>query len=232
MLAKLLSAKFAAVAAVAVLGAGTAAAAATGNLPTQRAHPVHAHHAHLAGRHHRTTPAGLASTGHSEFGLCTAYLASGQGTGHNASAPPFKALLAAHGGPAGTTTFCHAFVTAHHPGKSMTSTSSTIPLVTNTAPRQGIPASEHGTPARTPVSMMPGHPATTQPPASTTPATAAPPATSGPPATAGNAPVVTPNGGANTANSASRGNGASGSNRGTASGGTSSSGAEITFNHT
>ena len=179
-------------------------------------------------------PAGSASTGHRTFGLCTAYLASSQGSGHSASAPPFKALIAAHGGPAGTTSFCHAFVTAHHPGMSTTSTSSTTPVVTSTAPRHDNRDTDHGMSTHTPISMIPGHPATTQPPVSTGPATTEPPATSTSPATAGNAPVGTPEmGGTNNANSASGGNRASGSNQtGAASGGASSSGSAISSNQT
>lgn len=261
ILTKLLSAKFAAAATVAVVGAGTTAAAATGNLPTQRPHPVHAGPNPTAGQQSTSTTtasggtgspgsvtAGSASAGNSAFGLCSAYFASGAGTGPNASAPPFEALIAGHGGAAGSTTYCQAFVAANHPGTSTTSTSSTSTSSTSTTttPPDSVPAPDHATPSPSPAATTAGPPANAGTPASVgppaspgRPATAGPPASTGPPAaagsraTAGNAPVVTPNrGGTNTASTASGGNSASGSSRaGTASGGASTAGSGNASTH-
>jgi hypothetical protein len=208
MLAKLLSAKFAAAAAVAALGAGTAAAAATGSLPTQSSHASpHAAKGLATAEAHQTTTTAPAGTGgapnsHDTFGLCTAYLAHGSGSGPSASAPPFQALVAAHGGASGTATYCQAVVAAHHPGAAPTSTT---PPSTTAEPNTGTEPTTATEPTTGPATNGSG-------------AREGAPVNPGPPATAGSsashAPVVTPNrGGTGTANSASGGASGAGTSR-------------------
>jgi hypothetical protein len=131
-----MTAKAVAVAAAAVLGAGTAAAAVTGNLPGQSHAAAHltVSGSSSTSSHHGsnnapggTTSGSIPSTGpansHALFGLCTGFLAGQQNT-TSTSTPPqdsstaFKDLIAETGGSvAATTSFCQSYVQEHHPGK-------------------------------------------------------------------------------------------------------------------
>lgn len=196
MSSKLLTAKALAVATVATLGVGTAAAAASGSLPS---HASSAAKTHASPRTSTpstanstaTTTAGAAShtvNPQAVFGLCTAYLA--QHSTPAAASPSdqstsFKALIGTHGGNTGTWTYCNTYVTANHPGRNSTSTTST-----------------------TSTTAAPTSPTTAAPTSPTTGGTSH--ASPGKPSSAGSghseAPVAAPNpGGTNTANTASSG---------------------------
>jgi hypothetical protein len=192
MFSKLLTAKAATIATVAVLGVGTAAAA-SGHLPihsssTAKAHATSALTTSVA-KSLATTIGGSAShpvSPHAQFGLCTAYLA--QHPTSSATAPgdqstTFKALIAAHGGNSGTWTFCNTYVSANHQGNPAgNSTSATTSAAT------AVPSSQ-------PTGNTTGRPSS---------APHARPSTSG--STHSQAPVAAPNpGGTDTANTASGG---------------------------
>lgn len=146
VLTKLLSAKVAGIAAGVVLGATTAAAAATGNLPSSAQTAVSDAVSHVgvslpsgsSGTNTSTsgtnqssnkpTTNAAADNPNAQFGLCTAFLAgspandlgtsgepltSGQPLTGKYAATPFAALITAHGGVTGTTTYCKGVVAAH-----------------------------------------------------------------------------------------------------------------------
>jgi hypothetical protein len=144
MLGKVLSAKVAAIAATAFLGAGTAAAA-TGNLPDPAQSAVskalshvnvsvpgpndHANqHAKDKAKEHAEDEAGTENENRNrEFGLCTAFLAgpnshaNSQATANTHSgkndSTAFAGLIAANGGTVDATTAHCEQVVADHPGQ-------------------------------------------------------------------------------------------------------------------
>jgi hypothetical protein len=187
MLAKLLSAKVAAIATVAVLGAGTAAAALSGSLPTQTSHAsphaqagltTAASHSLATGTSSHpaagttsatpgtgTGPVNGIKNGKATFGLCNALLAGPTPNPGKDASTAFKTLIAAHGGSvAATTTFCQSYVKTNHPGQ---------PATTGKPATTGQPATP-GKPSGTP-----GRSSTAGKPSSASPSS-------------GHAPVVTP----------------------------------------
>lgn len=146
MLAKLVSAKVAAVVATTVLGA-TAAAAATGNLPSQAQSAVSDALSHVGvsvpnPHSHPNGPSNSrgsapgdkgANDAHANFGQCTAFLAgpaasaNTQSTSNTASgkdsSTAFSDLIADHGGSvASATAYCQGVVAAHASSKTTSST--------------------------------------------------------------------------------------------------------------
>lgn len=168
MRSRIMAPKAAVTAGIILLGAGTAAAAVTGNLL-----PSHAsHHAGTTKGIETTTGQVSTTTGPGDqgtsnggtisptssssggpsvqatFGLCTAFLAGSSNTGSSTTisgkyaSTAFKALIAAHGGTvAATTTFCQTYVKDDHPGKAPGSTTTT----TTGVPHTGLenPGSSH-----------------------------------------------------------------------------------------
>jgi hypothetical protein len=244
VLSRLLTAKIAAAATVAAFGLGTAAAAATGSLPRPTSHaspraagglatasshypsvpPAAAHGAAPVATPAASTPTSLPGTGpanmHTQFGLCTAFLAANAGTGTSTSStmPPrdastaFQALISQHRGVAATTAYCTGVA---HPGKP---SSAATPAASGAAG-----GSAAGSPAGKPAT--PGQPAHTGKPADVgKPASTGKPSSAG--SSAGHARVPTPNpGGTGTAATASGGASATGTaTANAASGGASSAG--------
>jgi hypothetical protein len=221
MLSKLLTAKFAAAAAVAAIGMGTAAAAATGSLPgqtdntpSQAQNGLTTANSHVGANsstkghsNHSVTPGVVQSSGqansHAQYGLCQAFLNATTTTTTPAStppqysAPPFKALITEHKGIAATTTYCQGLSKPSDNAQS------------NSADQSGKPDTAKPANAGTP------------------PVSTGKPTNAGQPSVStGNAPVPTPNsGGTGTASKASGGKSDTGtSTASTASGGASSAG--------
>ncbi len=160
-LSKLLSAKVGAIAVTTVLGAGVAAAAATGSVSSTLTHigvfspasvTTSTTTSSTSSTTSSTTTSSTTSTtmgtttttvaggtsqgpgpnGSNDFGLCTAFLSgSANGRAHKDNAPPFAALIAAHGGVAGTTTYCQGVVAS-----SSSTTSTTMGGTTTTSTTQ------------------------------------------------------------------------------------------------
>jgi hypothetical protein len=209
MLAKLLSAKVAAVAAVAVLGAGTAAAAISGSLPTQTSH----------------------ASSHAKPGLTTAtsHLPTASTSGHasTANASTSKTGATSSTGPVagmanGQATF--GLCTALLAGSNSHATSNTSSGQDSSTAFKALIAA-HGGSVSTATTFCKSYVATNHPgntPTSTgKPANAGKPASTGKPPTAGDsashASATTPNsGGTNTAGSASGGASNAGSANATA----------------
>jgi len=153
MLSKLLTAKAAAAATVAVLGLGTAAAAMTGSLPTQSQGSQHAviglatassnsgstgqgnsSHGNNSTSSGSAGASGMANT-NAQFGLCTAFLAHHPSSPYSSvpadSAPPFKALMGTKS-VGDTVIACKATIAAHN-----TSTGANTGSDTNGKPSTG-----------------------------------------------------------------------------------------------
>lgn len=248
VLAKVLSAKVVvAAASVAFLGAGTAAAAVTGSLPTQATSHASAHaahglataQAHIASggstNHHSApahgskspaTPGSIPSTGpansHALFGLCTAFLAQSHASTTTTTASPSTsstAFKALIAETGGSAAATTTYCTAYVAAHHP----GTTPGTTNgsTAPDDTAKPSGTGTPTT-----------------AGKPADVGKPANPGPPATAGessqHAPVVTPNlGSASTSGSVGVGVRVSGTvTAGNASAGASSAGSANATMHT
>jgi hypothetical protein len=211
MLSKLLTAKAAAVATIAALGLGTAAAAATGSLPMQ-----HNSHATVGltiaasgqsngtngtsnntkGSHPNTK--GAAYNDHALFGLCTAFMAQHSNTSSTVpsdKSKTFSALESRYGGLSGTFSECSKVIAAHNSAVNNKAGTTPDDNSANT-PDTGNKPSNVGPPSSTP-------------------------------------PVSTPNsGGTGTANTASGGNSSTGtSTADTASGGASAKGSANAGGH-
>ena len=150
LLISLLSAKLAAAAVVALGGAAAAAYAGVMPAPAQRfAHDILG--APSAGAQHtvqptQAPPSGPAATGHTAYGLCTAYahLKAHGSAGQKATA--FRNLAAAAGGAANVTAYC---ARAAHPG--------TTPSPAPAAHATGKPSAQ--APATHPAGRPSTHPA-------------------------------------------------------------------------
>lgn len=118
-------------------------------------------------------PADGMSSGHANFGLCTAFLASeASASGAAPATPAFGALVAAHGGNVATATaYCESDVGANHPGRA-------------TAPGAGPTGQGHGSTGHQSTGAQPGHSATARAGSDASPHAAAPGGVAGAPRTA------------------------------------------------